>query len=325
MSGALRVLKTAASTADNFSGPFKALKSIGKGSSALTLLKNMDFAKISKSFGSATSLTNTTSAIADTAGTLKSFSNAIPSSTDNILGSLSDSVKATSDTVSSSLKNIASPGLLKNAANTNSLSRLKQVSLSITSATSTTSSAGKNLARRSTKVISKADNFKAVAKSIPPVNKVDDVAGALKKSKGVIGRLDDAGDVGKSVAKNADEAADGANVIKKGKKAVTFIDKHGSKIQALVMGYYFQGVARNIMKQRSESKEDGGFTGVGWVCEGTNCPDDLADDPGTETYEVEKFVDAKIVTGEQPTLTDTLFTKEIIIGTAIVSILIVVV
>lgn len=315
MSGAVKVLKTAAKAVDKVSGPLSALKKMSKASDTLSLLKNMDFNKIAKTFGSATSLTKTTSSIADTASTLKSFSKAIPASTDNILGSLSSSIKNVDINSLSSLNKLASPDLLKSAANVNTLSRLKKVSLAVTSVTSPTG----NLARRSTKVISKGSNFKAIAKSIPPVNKLDDVAGALKKGKGVIGKLDEVGDVGKSVAKNADEAADGAKTLKKGKQAVSFVSKHGGKIQAAIILYYFYGEAKNLLKMRRENKEGEEVIG----CD-ADCPLELITDPGSEIYDVALFGPEVVVTeGGGLTLTETLFTKEILIGAAVVSIMMV--
>ena len=301
MSGAFKVLKTAINVSDNLSGPFKVLKSVSKAGDTLKLLKNMDFNKISKTFGAATSTVQRTSSIADVAGTLKKFSKVIPPSTDNILGSLSGSLKNVSTTAAKSLNNVSSPSLLKSAANTNSLSRLKKVALSITSSTSSS----KSIARRSTNIISKSDNFASVAKALPPVNKLDDVSGVLKKGKGVISKLDDVGDAGKSLSKKADEIADSGSLLKKSKKGLSFVDKYGTYIQLAVIAYYFQGEARNLLKSSDKDFEK----------------ENLSDDPGNEPYEVEKFDNATIVVDKELTLSDTLLSKEVLIGVAVVSIL----
>ena len=181
ISKTFKVVKTAANSADNFSGAFKSLSKLNKLSGTASLLKKLDFKAIAGTFSSAASTTRVTSKIADTASVVKKFSKLVPSSTDEILSSVASGIKKTSNV--SSIKSISKIDIdakfIKSVSNSNSLQRLKKISVSI----SNSAPAASGISRRSTKLLSKSDNLASLAK-VSKVSKVDDVAGALKKGKG---------------------------------------------------------------------------------------------------------------------------------------------
>jgi len=297
------VVKSAASTVDNFSGAFKSLKSISKISDTASLLKKMDFDTIAGTFSSVASTTKRTSSLADTAKTLNKFSSLIPSSTDDILGSVSTLIKKSDDV--SVIKTVSSldidPKFIQNVADTNSLSKLKKISVSIS--TSTPSVSG--LSRRSSSILSQGDNLKIVTKSIDKVDDVEDVASVLKKGKGTLSKLDEVGDAGTFTkkTKTLDDAAGSSTSLKKLNKGVDFIEKHAGTVNLAIMGFFFLGQAHAFLQGRSDndvvSEDD---------------PLLLVTDPGSDVYDVERFGSTIITDEEGISVTETLLQKEIIIA-----------
>ena len=295
MSGAFKLLKTAASSSDNFSSAFKALKGLDNLSTGSSLLKKIDFKSISGTFSTAASTTKRTSSLADTAGFVKKFSNAIPSSTDDVLSSVGSKVKSVGDDIISISRIDTNPKFIKNIANTNSLSRLKKISVSISSSTPKVSS----ISRRSSTLLEKADNVKVIGKNIPKINKVDDVASALKNGKGVTKKLDNVGDAGKFTTKNADKAGKTSKTLKKLNKGAEFIADHGDKVQLAILGFFFLGMAFKTNSGDIESDED---------------PLILVTDPSSDVYEVALYSSPVITEESSISLKDTLLQKEIMIA-----------
>lgn len=305
MSGAIKVLKTAANSVDNFSGAFKSLKSLDKLSGSSSLLKNLNFKSISGTFSTAASTTKRTSSLANTSTFVKKFSSIIPSSTDDILTSVGDSVKSVGDDIISISRIDADPKFVKSIADTNSLSRLKKVSVSISSSVPQVST----LSRRSTKLLSNSDNLKIISKNIPPINKVDDIGTALKNGKGVTQKLDTVSDAGKLTTKNIDKASGSSKTLKKLNKGVDFIKKHAGTVNIAILGFFFLGQAFSMLS--SKGKEDG---------EQEEDPLVLVTDPSSDVYKVEEFSSSIITDGETTvSIKDTLFQKEIIIAFLVAS------
>ena len=304
------VVSTAAKSTDKFSGAFKALSSLDKVSGTASLLKKLDFKAIAGTFSSVASTTRVTSNIADTASAVKKFSNLVPSSTDEILGSISDGIKQTSNV--SSIKSISKIDIdakfIKAVSESNSLQRLKKISTSISDSAPVAS----GISRRSTKLLSKTDNLASLAK-VSKVSKVEDVAGALKKGKGTLSKLDEVGDAGK-FAKKADVADDAADASKKFSKlegGASFIKKNIGFVNQAILAGYFLGIGLTLLRKSDTSESSG------------EDPLELITDPASDVFTkalVNEFKEGEIIVGggESISLADTLKQKEVVIAFIVV-------
>lgn len=301
LKGAFTLLESGAKSADSVSSTLKVLKQISSNTLDLSsIVAKLDVHKFADKFGTTVSSVKKTSSILDTGKYVAKFTSAIPSSSDDILSSIGSSLKSVDNLPVTSIKSISgsvTPKTLQTVANSNSLSRLSKLSDSITAGTKTTATLNvSSIARRSTDVLT--DNAQTVAKNIPPINKLDDIAPALKSSKGVLGKTDDIADIGKAASKQIDDVADTAKVLKKSEKFLQFAKKYDSLINISILGGFLLG-AHTLSKNIDESESD---------------PLRLVTDPASDKFTVALFGDHSVIAEEEVGLTDVLMSKEVLIG-----------
>ena len=300
LKSAFALLESGAKSADSVSSTLKVLKQISSNTLDLSsIVAKLDVHKFADKFGTTVSTVKKTSSILDTGKYVTKFTSSIPSSTDDILSSIGSSLKSVDNLPVTSIKSLSgsvTPKTLQTVANSNSLARLSKLSDSITAGTKTATLNVSSIVRRSTDVLT--DNAQTVAKNIPPINKLDDIAPALKSSKGVLGKTDDIADIGKTASKQIDDVADTAKTLKKSEKFLKFINKYDSVINISILGFFLLG-AHTLSKNIDESESD---------------PFLLVTDPSSDKFSVALFGNHSVIVDQELGITDVLMSKEVLIG-----------
>lgn len=305
-SAVVKGVKAVTRNVDNVTAGYKALaKASVKSTDLASLLKKLDVGAYAKTFGKTIPALKGTSKLVDAGKSVKKFAGAIPPSTDNLLKSLNPSVLKNS---SKQLSNVAdatkkfSPSAL---ANLKSLNKLDNASSAIAKTAKVDGLSG--LTRRSEKLLSNADKYKALSRAAPAINKVDDVGEALKKSKGVASKVDDVVDAGAKLAKKSskkiDDVGDAAKKLSKSKKALKFAKKWSAVVNVAAMGGFYLGVYLSNKINEGDSSDS------------SSSYDGLVSDPASDAFPVTKYEEADLIVSVdegEVTLMETVQRKEIL-------------
>lgn len=282
---AVAVVKGAARNADNVSAGYKAIsRASTKVTDLATLLRKVDVRSYAKAFGEAVPALKGSSKLIDTGKAVKTFAGAVPPSTDDLLTSLNPSsilknAKKTSGAADASKK--FDPSAM---ADLKSLNKLEDASSAISSTAKVDGLKG--LSRRSESLLSEGGRYKALSRATPPVNKVDDVGDALKKSKGVASKVDDVAEAGAKVAKKSskkiDDAVEGAGKLSKTKKALKLAKKWSAVVNVAVLGGFYLGMY--LSNKINDSEDDGGGDGSS-----------LVSDPASDAFPVTRYEENELV------------------------------
>jgi len=209
----------------------------------------------------------------------------VPKSTDDLLSSLSSVAKSSDDILDAGTDvgtTIAKK--INTVADSASLKRLDSLADSISATSTSASRTIPGIARRvDDSVSSVSTTLKKLTTSLPPVNKVDDIADTLLDSKGVVKAIDGGGDATMAVVKSSDEVAASAKILAKNAdsaasaaktaKFVKKINKISTLLQVGMVAGYFVGMS---LAAKNNASED----------DGSNDPLILVTDPGSEIYKV---------------------------------------
>jgi len=309
-----------AKSSDEIAGVAKSLKSVVKGAGNLSvgksLLKTLDLGSFASAFKVTVKGIKSSSNVIDVSKKVAKFAGALPRSADDILGSVIKNVDNVGDVSSGLVKNADTFGdsldALKDVSkleNLKTLNKMQSVSDSLTSISKTTKKIDgvpRRLDNVADAVTSSGDKLKSIAKSLPDAKSADEIAEALKNSKGVLKKLDDVDGVA-SVGKKLDDVSDLATGAKKASKFSKSVETLGTLAQGgILIGFFLGSYLKN--------KNNGDFDPDAPVYD----PLILVTDPASNIYAVALYED------QRPSATtsfeDILKTKEFIIAGIVVSI-----
>lgn len=213
-----------------------------------SLVKNMDFAKFSKTIGKTSdvaTLSRPTSSLMDASKYLDDFASAVPSSTDDALATIAKSSDEIADLSTDVGTSVAQ-------ANTRSLSRISDATSSLQSTLkNTTSNLVPGIKRVGDDIAEQASTLAKKSEVVKTVDNVDEVGDVLKKSKGIskVDDVADAADDAGTIAKKADDAA----YLAKQSNFVKFANKYGGLIQIGIFGSYMLGSYINNKKTQNQA------------------------------------------------------------------------
>ena len=305
-SAVVKGLKTAARNSDNVTMTYKALSNVSANVTDLaSVLRKMDIGSYAKTFGKTVPSLKGSSKLVDTGKAVASFAAAVPPSTDNLLKSLDPSILKNSVEQLSNVADATKKFSSSNLANLRSLKKLDNVSVAITKTAKVDGVSG--LVRRSEKLLSNADKYKTLSRVTPQIKRVDDVGDALKKSKGVATKIDDAVEAGAKITKKSskkiDDLGDAAKKLSKSKKALNFAKKWNGVVNVVVMsGFYLGMYISNKMNDEKNS-------------DSSSLYDSLVSDPASDAFPITRYDENDLIVAVDEgeiTLLETVQRKEIL-------------